>query len=243
MLNACDAVGLISDRQRCVGVHILPRSRSAAARTIPAELVVDAMGAGSRLCLWMEESWRIHIPCDRQMITQHASRLYRPRGGLRLPSMIIDLRPAHPYRTAFTVVENDQYVVTVAGPNSPRVDAEEFDKLLRDLLPQQVAAAVVASRPAGPVIISASAQIRRHFDQTERLPSNVVALGGSLCSLDPHKGRGFEGFAVAILEAGVLWQLLCEPHPYATNGQPSELPRRYFRAAAKIVDGTWVLGA
>ena len=240
MLNACDALGLISDRQRCVGVHILQRSRSAAARTIPAELVVDAMGAASRLCLWMEELWRIHIPCDRQVITQYASRLYQPRGDPRMPSRIIDLRPAHPYRTAITAVENDHYVVTVAGPSSPRVDAEQFDQLLRDLLPQHVAAAVVASRPAGPVIISASAQIRRHFDQAERLPSNVIALGDSLCSCDPLVGRGFE---VAILEASVLSQLLCEPHLYADNGQPSELPRRYFRAAATIVDGEWVLGA
>ena len=240
MLNGCDAVGLISDRQRCVGVHILPRSRSAAARIIPAELIVDATGAGSRLCLWMEESWPIHIPCDRQMINQYASRLYRPRGDPRMPSMIIDLRPAHPCRTAITAVENDHYVVTVAGPSSPQVDAEQYDQLLRDLLPQHVAAAVVASRPAGPVIISASAQIRRHFDQADRLPSNVVALGDSLCSFDPLVGRGLE---VAVLEATVLRQLLCEPHPYADNGQPGALPRRYFRAAAKIVDGERVLGA
>jgi hypothetical protein len=51
-LQGRDAVGLVSDGERCIGVRILPRSHSAAARSIPADLVVDAMGAGSRLSIW-----------------------------------------------------------------------------------------------------------------------------------------------------------------------------------------------
>ncbi len=34
-LHGCDAVGLVSDGGRCIGVQILPRSQSAAARSIP----------------------------------------------------------------------------------------------------------------------------------------------------------------------------------------------------------------
>jgi hypothetical protein len=64
MMDGCEAVGLASDRERCVGGQVLPRSRSAAARTIPAHLLVDAMGAGSRLSLWLTELWGTRIPIE-----------------------------------------------------------------------------------------------------------------------------------------------------------------------------------
>jgi hypothetical protein len=188
----------------------------------------------------MQDVWRIRVPCDQQMITHCASRWYQLRGASLPPSMIIDTGPASPCRIAIMAVENDHYVLTVAGPSSPPVDGEQFDQLLGDLLQQPVAATIAASQPAGPVIISATAQIRRHFDQSDRMPPNVVAVGDSFYSPHPLEDRGFE---IAVLEASVLWQLLREPHPYADNGQPGELPRRYFRAAAKIVDSGWVLGA
>jgi hypothetical protein len=59
MLVGCDAVGLVGQAGRCVGVQVLSRSRSAAVRTIPAELVVDAMGVSSRLRLWLADSWPV----------------------------------------------------------------------------------------------------------------------------------------------------------------------------------------
>jgi ribulose 1,5-bisphosphate synthetase/thiazole synthase len=96
----CDAVGLVSWGGRWVGVHVLPRSRSAAARTIPTDLVVDAMGAQSRLCRWVNDLWRIHVPNDQQMITHYASRLYQLRDGSLPAATTIDLWPARPYRAA-----------------------------------------------------------------------------------------------------------------------------------------------
>jgi hypothetical protein len=170
MLGGCDAVGLVSDRERCAGVHVLPRSRSAAARTIPADLVIDAMGAGSRLYPWVDDLWRIQVPSDQQMITRYASRLYQLSAGSLPAATIIALRSAQPYCAAVMAVENGQYVVTIADPNIPPCDSEEFDELLRDLLPQQVAAALARGQPAGPVIMSASARIRRRFDDADRLP-------------------------------------------------------------------------
>ena len=88
-LRGRDAVGVVSDGGRCVGVQILPRTHSAAARSIPADLVVDAMGAGSRLCVWLDDIWRIRIPSEREQITAHyASRMYRlPVGSL--PDVVV----------------------------------------------------------------------------------------------------------------------------------------------------------
>jgi hypothetical protein len=99
-LRGRDAVGVVSDGERCVGVQILPRAHSAAARSIPADLVVDAMGAGSRLCVWLDDIWRIRVPSEREQITAHyASRMYRLPGSPP-DVVVIDHRRAHPHRAA-----------------------------------------------------------------------------------------------------------------------------------------------
>jgi flavin-dependent dehydrogenase len=199
--HGCDAVGLVSGRGRCVGVYVLPRSRSAAARTIPADFVVDAMGAGSRLGLWVDDLWHIHLPGDRQMIIHYASRRYHLRSGSLPAGTTIDLQPEHPYRVAVMAVENGQHLVTVASTSIPPRASDQFDELLRNLLPQQVATAIAGGQPVGPVIMFALARIRRRFDDADRLPPNVIALGDSLGSFDPLEGRGFEAI---VLEAAEL---------------------------------------
>jgi hypothetical protein len=154
------------------------------------------MGSRSRLCLWVDNLWGIQIPSEEQMITHYASRLYQRRASSLRPATTIDLGPAHPYRAAVMAVENGQYVATIAGSKSPPRDSDQFDQLLRNLLPERVAAAVARGRPAGPVIMSASARVRRYFDSAERFPPNVFAIGDSLCSSDPLEGRGFEAALV-----------------------------------------------
>jgi len=90
-LQGRDAVGLVSNGERCIGVRILPRSHSAAARSITAELVVDAMGPGSRLCIWLDDIWRIRIPNDREHQTMHyASRPHRLRAGSLPDALVVD---------------------------------------------------------------------------------------------------------------------------------------------------------
>ena len=75
-LVGCDAAGLIRDGDRCVGARVLPRTRSAAVRTVPAELVVDAMGAGSRTCRWLADTWDTRVPIERLS----AGQLAEPAG-------------------------------------------------------------------------------------------------------------------------------------------------------------------
>jgi hypothetical protein len=169
MMGGCDAVGLASDGERCVGGQVLPRSRSAAARTIPAELLVDAMGAGSRLSLWLTELCGTRIPIERHEI----------------------LLPTDP------------------------LDADETGG----------AATSYTTTPC----------LRRRFDLAQRLPSGLIALGSSLCCLDPPAARGL---AVAALHATTLQQLLAVDYAegdYAegSSGRSRLMPRRYFDAVTR----------
>ena len=180
------SVGLVSDGGRCVGVQILPRSRSAAVRSIPADLVVDAMGAGSRLCLWLDEIWRIRIPSEGDQITApYASRVYRLPAGSLPDGLVLDHRPAHPPRTMIMAVEGGNYLVIVACPDSSPLTATSSVELV-STLPPTVATAIADGRSLGPVSVAMPARIRRRrFDRASHLLAGVVALGGSVCSFDP----------------------------------------------------------
>jgi 2-polyprenyl-6-methoxyphenol hydroxylase-like FAD-dependent oxidoreductase len=235
-LHGCDAVGLVSDGGRCVGVQILPRSHSAAARSIPADLVVDAMGTGSRLCVWLDDVWRIRIQSEREQITApYASRVYRLPAGSPLDAVVVDPRPAHPYRTVIMAVEDGNSLVTVACPDSSPLNGHLFNQLVSTLVSPTIATAIARARPVGPVSAATSARIRRRrFDRARHLPAGVVALGGSVCSFDPCYGQDFD---VAVLEAAALGRVLGDQRRY--DGSHSiELPRQYFRAVSQILDST-----
>jgi 2-polyprenyl-6-methoxyphenol hydroxylase-like FAD-dependent oxidoreductase len=234
-LHGCDAVGLVSNGRRCVGVQILPRSHSAAARSIPADLVVDAMGTGSRLCVWVDDIWRIHIPSEQEQITApYASHVYRLPAGSLPDAVVLDPRPAHPNRTVIMAIEDGNYLVTVACPDSSPLNGEQFNQFVSTLVPPTVAMAIAGGRPVGPASAATSARIgRRRFDRVRHLPAGIVALGGSVCSFDPCYGHDFD---LAVLEAAALGRILDDQHRYGDGTHSIELTRRYFRAVSQILD-------
>ena len=165
MMDGCDAVGLACVGERCAGGQLLPRSRSAAARTITADLLVDAMGAGSRLSLWLTERWGTRIPIERFEVL--------------LP------------------------------PDAP--DAGE------------TAGAATSD--------TTTLCLRRRFDLAERLPTGLIALGSSLCCLDPRPERGL---VIAALHATMLQQLLAEDDAVGSADRCRLLPKRYFDAVMRV---------
>jgi 2-polyprenyl-6-methoxyphenol hydroxylase-like FAD-dependent oxidoreductase len=240
-LQGCDAVGLVSDGGRCVGVRILPRSHSAAARSIPADLVVDAMGIGSRLCVWLDDIWRISIPSEREEITApYASRVYRLPDGSLSDAVVLDHRPAYPNRAVIMAVEDGNHLVTVACPGGAPLSGDQFNELASTLVPPTVARAIAGGRPLGPVGAATPARIRRRrFDRATHLPAGVVAVGSSVCSFDPFYAQGFD---VAVLEAAALGGILDDQHRHGDGSHPIDLPRRYFHAVTQILDSAWDAG-
>jgi 2-polyprenyl-6-methoxyphenol hydroxylase-like FAD-dependent oxidoreductase len=240
-LQGCDAVGLVSDGDRCVGVRILPRSHSAAARSIPADLVVDAMGIGSRLCVWLDDIWRIRIPSEREEVTApYASRVYRLPAGSLPDAVVLDHRPPHSCRAMIMAVEDGNHLVTVACPGGSPLSGDQFNALAGTLAPPTLAKAIAGGRPLGPVTAATPARIRRRrFDRVTHLPAGVVAIGGSVCSFDPFYAQDF---GVAVLEAAALEGIVGDQHRSGDGSHSIDLPRRYFHAVTQILDSAWDAG-
>jgi hypothetical protein len=88
-----------------------------------------------------------------------------------------------------------------------------------------------AGEAVGPVsMFTTTPYLRRRFDRAQQLPSGVIALGNSLCSIDPRYG---EGLAVAARQAATLHQLLGETYVETTAGSRS-VSRRYFDAVTHV---------
>jgi hypothetical protein len=193
------------------------------------------MGIGSRLCVWLDGIWRIRIPSEpEQIIPPYASRVFQLPAGSLPDALVVDPRPAHPYRTVIMAVEDGNYLATVACPGSSPLTDDRFSELVSTLVPPTVATAIAGGRPVGPVSAATSARIgRRRFDRARNLPAGFVALGGSVCSFDPCYGQDFD---VAVLETAALRRILGDQHRYGDGTHSIELPRRYFRAVSQILD-------
>jgi 2-polyprenyl-6-methoxyphenol hydroxylase-like FAD-dependent oxidoreductase len=72
---------------------------------------------------------------------------------------------------------------------------------------------------------------RWHYEKLNRYLDGFLVVGDALCNFNPIYGQGM---TVAVLEAELLGQLIA-------GGGLDALPRRFFRAAAKLLTDPWAL--
>jgi 2-polyprenyl-6-methoxyphenol hydroxylase-like FAD-dependent oxidoreductase len=72
------------------------------------------------------------------------------------------------------------------------------------------------------------ASIRRRYEDVPKSPSGFLVFGDAICSFNPVYGQGM---TVATLQADALREQLSK------GGE--DLPKRFYRAAAKLIDNPW----
>jgi len=238
-----EVAGLVlsEDRSRVQAVKIVSRHREpdvpSEVLTLPAELVVDTSGRGSKAPEWLEAAG-----CAKPKETEvdafwgYATRIYEPVPNLRKDWKTLFLMNRPPYQPRAGIIqpiEGDRWMVTIAGVmhDYPPTDEKGFLQFARSLSSPELYRAIEHARPLSRIWGYRRTSNRlRHYDEAE-VPQGFAALGDSVCAFNPVYGVGM---TLAGLEALELRRLLQE-------GGGRLDSRRFQKQVAKLVTGPWAL--
>ncbi|MGW2420265.1 FAD-dependent oxidoreductase [Streptomyces sp. NPDC001709] len=241
LVDGAEALGLTGTDAAVTGVRI--RTRDGTERTLPADLVVDATGRGSRATQWLADLGLPAPECreiDPGLV--YASRLFlapeTARDGFPVVNVQLDPRGAGPGRSGFLLpIENGRWIVTLAGtrggePSAANGDFVPFarEKLRHPLLGELLERA----EPLSDVSVTRSTLNRRHFfERMPVWPENFTVLGDALAVFNPVYGHGL----AAAAQSAVRLREVIRRHGWGTPG----LARRVQRAVARPVRAAWDL--
>jgi 2-polyprenyl-6-methoxyphenol hydroxylase-like FAD-dependent oxidoreductase len=223
--------GLIGDGQRVNGVALDDGG------TLPAALVVDATGRGSR-----SDRWLTALGCATPAVTEvkvavgYASRLYR-RGSNDIPgSDALFALPDPPREKRCGVVlplEGDRWLVSLGGWHGsyPR-DEKGFLEHARSLAAPELEALLETCEPLGDITVHQyPVSRRRRFEELAEVPAGYAAMGDAFCSVNPIYGQGMTCAAMAAVELGSLLDQY--------RDASSAWAAAFYRRAAEIVAVPW----
>ncbi|MBK9755987.1 MAG: hypothetical protein IPO88_21285 [Nannocystis sp.] len=239
-LDDHDILGLLAsaDRTRVTGVQLRPRHADGVERSLSADLVVDATGRGSATPKWLEALG--YAPPAEELVTVHvgyATRTFRRALPSTLPwkALYILGAGANERRVgAMFPIEGDRWIVVLAGMlrDYPPAELPAFLEFARGLPVDDLHRALVGMQPLDDgATYRFPANLRHRYERMPRRPEGLVALGDALCSFNPIYGQGMTTAALVALELGAC---------LGERGL-ADLPARFFRRAARVIDVPWAM--
>jgi len=238
ILERTAATGLTAtpDRRRVTGAHVHDLE-SGTRQDLPAGLVIDATGRGSRAPAWLTALGYRPPAVDRVHVgLTYTTRQYRLRpGALRGDiGILTGGTPQHPRGGALASIEDDRHVLTlygILGDHAP-ADPDGFATFATTLAFPDIAEALEGAEPlSDPVRFRFPASVRRRYERLREFPASFLPLGDAVCSFNPIYAQGM---TVAALQARALRDLLSRGKPVGH--------RAYLRAVARTVDTPWSMG-
>ena len=232
LLDGCDATGLAAtaDHRRVTGLRVIRRAGDSAEEIVPADLVVDASGRGSRAPQWLEALGYEPPAVDSIHVGMaYATRSYRrdpdgpagasvsgtaanPRGGIMIPQ------------------EGDRWIVAVGGilGDAAPLDHDGWTAFAATLPVPAIHEVVRDAEPCRTPCGSATGEHAAAVRTAGATPGGLAALGDSISSFNPVYGQGM---TVAAMEAVALRAALAD--------RGGQVARRFLRAASRLVDAPW----
>jgi len=225
--------GLMVAGGRVTGVRVAAGA-AGTEEPVPADLVVDAAGRGSRAHVWLRELGYPEPPAsgvrtDVVYVSRHYRREPHHLDG-RIGAAIVGF-PGHPRGAAVIRQEGDQFVVLLCGilGEDPPTDDAGMLAFARSLPAPDVADVLRSAQP-----LDDAAKMRypasqwHHYEKLARHPDGFLVTGDALCNFNPVYGQGM---TIAALEALTLQRLLAAGR--------AGLPRRFYAAMTRTLSQAW----
>lgn len=233
--------GLIAEGDRLVGVRL--RDDAAGEEAVPAELVVDASGRGSRMPAWLEE---LGFAAPEETIIgvdfAYTSCLFQGDDeAFDAVGMVVPGQPPEVKRGALLFrIEEGRWLVSLGGRHDqkPPADLEGFLRFAAELPNDHLYRLLKDREPLTEVSHYAFPTSRiRHYERLAG-PDRLAVAGDALCSFNPIYGQGM---SAALLEVEALAEVL-EERASAGSGLEG-ISREYFARAAEVIATPWNLAS
>ncbi|MGW2157498.1 NAD(P)/FAD-dependent oxidoreductase [Nonomuraea sp. NPDC001699] len=248
------ACGLVGDAKAVRGVHVRSRGQAqrgtlrepskavpqaAVEEVLPADLVIDAAGRGSRTPAWLG-SIGAAAPAEQALDPHlgYASRIFAIPAGHAADWKACHLLPGRggPPRGATVIpIEGDRWIVTLFGIGSehPTAREEDFLPYARSLPSPLVANAISDACPLSEVVTThATANRRRLLTAGPGRPGNLLLIGDAAYCSNPLYAQGM---TTAAFGAALLGDCLRVGHG------PDNLARRYHHRLARQNRAFWYM--
>jgi 2-polyprenyl-6-methoxyphenol hydroxylase-like FAD-dependent oxidoreductase len=217
-----------------VGVLLEAGDESSA---VPADLVVDATGRGTRLPVWLEQ-WGFGRPAEDTVdvgIKYATHQVDIPDGLIKEKVVVAGASRTQPVGLGMLLYEDGLWGLTTFGTGrvEPPHDFAGMCRLADAILPSHVSAAVRRGTPVGDVALHMYPTSRwRRFDRMDRFPTGIVPFGDAVASFNPTFGQGM---TMSSIQAGNLESVL-------RSGDP-DIAGPLAKATAKTTWPVWAMTA
>lgn len=224
---------------RVYGVELQDENKQL--RTLTADLIVDASGAGSISTGWLEDLG-IQIPCEEVEIgLTYVSKSYRlPKYQKRdwKIKMVYPNPPVEKIGGTVSLVEGDRFTVTIMGYQNAIKEKEILKKddgfleQAKKLPTLDIYHEIKDGTPLSDTSIYRIPKIIwKRVDRIKKLPHGLLLMGDTVCRIDPVFGQGM---SIAVFEAIALQRIFRDG-----NASLQKNIINFHKKAAKIISPIW----
>lgn len=218
-------------RQRVTGVALDTGAE------VPADLVVDSAGRGTRLPVWLQQ-WGFDRPPEATVdvgISYASHQLRIPEGALVEKVVVAGAHREQPLGLGMLCYEDDTWALTTFGvaKAEPPHDFAGMCALADEIVPPHLAGAIRKAEPIGDVAFHKYPTSRwRRYHELDRFPKGILPFGDAVASYNPTFGQGM---TMTSLQAGHLRRALEAPE--------TDLAATFNKATAKSTFPVWTMNA
>jgi hypothetical protein len=204
---------------------------------IPADLVVDSAGRGTRLPVWLKQ-WGFDPPPEHRVdvgISYATHQLRIPEEVITEKVVVAGAFSGQPRGLGMLCYEDGTWILTTFGvaKAEPPHDFAGMCALADELVPPHIADAIRKGEPIGDVAFHKYPTSRwRRYHKLDRFPAGILPFGDAVASFNPTFGQGM---TMTSLQAGHLRRALESPG--------GDLAAEFNAATAKSTFPVWTMNA